>query len=88
MLASSQLSHDGSTERFSRMRHSFGVLGAAENVAVACGHGDRSAGVLYRGWLESEGHRANLEGDFDLSGLGVASDGDCVYATQLFGKTP
>ncbi|MEM9407054.1 MAG: CAP domain-containing protein [Acidobacteriota bacterium] len=88
MLRSQQLSHDGSAERFERIRQSLSSLAAAENVAMACGHGPRTAQTLFEGWRESDGHRRNLEGDFDVSGISVASDGECAFATQLFGKTP
>ncbi len=36
-------------------------------------------------WLESEGHRANIEfTDFALTGIGVAANGNEIYAAGLF----
>ena len=38
-------------------------------------------------WLESRGHRKNLEGSFELTGIGAASNGEgSVFITQIFVK--
>ena len=45
----------------------------------------RFAKTAIEGWLNSEGHRANiLSPDFDRSGIGVALNGTTAYATQVF----
>jgi uncharacterized protein YkwD len=37
------------------------------------------------GWLNSPGHRRNIEGDFRLTGIGIAKRSDgMVYFTQIF----
>jgi uncharacterized protein YkwD len=42
-----------------------------------------------RGWMNSEGHRANILGaQYDRAGVGVAINGPYVYATQLFWGPP
>jgi uncharacterized protein YkwD len=58
--------------------------GAAENVAYNKGHADPATQAV-QGWLKSPGHKANIEGKFNQTGIGVAvnSKGE-VYFTQLF----
>ena len=41
------------------------------------------------GWLESPGHRRNIEGSYDLTGVGIAQGpGGEYFLTQLFVRTP
>lgn len=41
------------------------------------------------GWLESPGHRRNIEGSYDLTGVGIAQGpAGAYYFTQLFVRTP
>lgn len=56
-----------------------GWSGAAENVAYGYAVGDVTAG-----WMNSEGHRKNILGDYNSIGIGV-KDG---YYTQVFAKYP
>jgi len=35
-------------------------------------------------WLQSSGHRKNIEGNFDLTGVGIAHTGDTFFFTQIF----
>lgn len=56
----------------------------AENVAVNRGYDD-PAEITVQGWIESEGHRQNMAGNFDTTGIGVAIDGEGkLYFTQIF----
>ena len=57
---------------------------AAENVAYST-RVELAAADALRSWLRSPGHRANLEGDRVITGIGAAigSDGK-IYVTQLF----
>src|SRR5262245_53357226 len=59
--------------------------GMAENVAR---HPRRRGDLPARavaGWLESSGHRRNIEGPYSLTGVGVAVSGRGeVYLTQIF----
>ena len=53
----------------------------AENVA----YGIMDAKEVVEGWLGSEGHRKNIEGDFVLTGIGVAKDAKgYIYYTEIF----
>jgi uncharacterized protein YkwD len=55
---------------------------AAENVAKS---GSVESAVAL--WLRNRGHRGNIEGDFDLTGVGVARSSDgLLYFTQIFIK--
>lgn len=74
--------HEGFRTRIDRIKKHFGALHvAAENVAS----GPMSAREVVDGWLHSPGHRRNIEGDFTLTGIGLAKRGDgMIYFTQIF----
>jgi uncharacterized protein YkwD len=57
---------------------------AAENVAYNKGYADPATQAV-QGWLKSPGHKTNIEGKFNQTGIGVAvnSKGE-VYFTQIF----
>jgi uncharacterized protein YkwD len=78
------LSHDGFNERADNLLDELNGSSAAENVAW----GHPTAKLVVKGWLESKDHRVNIEGDYDLTGIGIArgKDGE-LYYTQIFIKT-
>ncbi|WP_231590801.1 CAP domain-containing protein [Hymenobacter terrenus] len=44
-----------------------------------------TAADFVNGWLNSPGHRANIEGNFTRTGIGVAtSSTGRIYSTQIF----
>lgn len=56
---------------------------AAENVARS-----RSVERAVELWLRSRGHRRNIEGGFDVTGIGAATGPDgLIYFTQIFIKS-
>lgn len=60
-----------------------GTSAVAENVAV----GSRTAKEVVDGWLKSPGHRKNIEGNYRLTGIGVArSQNAQLYFTQIFAR--
>lgn len=60
-----------------------GAEAAAENVA----YGPTSAEEVVKMWLNSSGHRKNIEGNFNLTGIGIAQDKNGrPYYTQIFVK--
>jgi uncharacterized protein YkwD len=61
-------------------------LRAAENAASNRGFVDPAASAVGR-WISSPEHRRNIEGDFDLTGAGVAQSANGTYFfTQIFLK--
>lgn len=60
-----------------------GTSSTGENVA----YGRMTAFEVLTTWLKSKGHRENIEGDFNYTGVGVAKDSQgVIYYTQLFAK--
>jgi uncharacterized protein YkwD len=77
-------SHDGFDRRVQVIGKVIVYSSSAENIAYNQGHSD-PAKVAVDGWLKSPSHRRNIEGQFDLTGIGVArnSAGE-YYFTQIF----
>ncbi len=76
--------HDGFENRNSRLKKQISTMNAmAENVAF----GKLSASRVVDLWLKSSGHRKNIEGDYNATGIGIAraSNGQ-LYFTQIFIK--
>ncbi|MFZ1730910.1 MAG: CAP domain-containing protein [Bacteroidota bacterium] len=79
--------HDGFQQRVDEIKKQLNVGGAGENVAMNSGYTD-PAKVAFDGWLKSDGHRANIEGNYDLTGVGVSQSSDgAYYLTQIFVKS-
>lgn len=53
---------------------------AGENIA----YGQRSAEEVMNAWMNSDGHRANILGDYDYIGIGVYEKGGVIYWSQFF----
>ncbi|MBE9030534.1 CAP domain-containing protein [filamentous cyanobacterium LEGE 11480] len=78
-------SHQGFSSRVRATRLNF--RSAAENVGYNQGYRN-PVDVAVKGWLRSPGHKRNIEGDFNVAGIGVSrnSQGE-VYFTQVFLKS-
>lgn len=77
-------SHDGFEQRGRSIEQVITNHGISENVAYNQGYADPIAEAL-QGWIASEGHRRNLEGQFDLTGIGVAQNSrGQFFFTQIF----
>ncbi len=75
--------HDGSDERGDLLFDETGAIRFGENVAV----GQITAEEVMQSWLDSPGHRSNIEGDFTHLGVGVVEDSEGTpYYTQIFLK--
>jgi|SRR5579871_2734382 len=76
--------HSGLQNRMNAIAKRLGrITATGENVAS----GQMSAKEVVDGWLHSPGHRRNIEGDFTLTGIGIAKDKRGVlYYTQIFTK--
>jgi uncharacterized protein YkwD len=82
-----RLSHEGFNERMVRIKKKVDFFGGAENVAFNEGIKDPTRETVET-WLKSSGHRSNMEGGYDLTGVGVAKGkGGRYYFTQIFIKT-
>lgn len=80
MIAASQISHDNFVYRKNALQNN-GAESVAENVAF----GYDTAETLVHAWLNSQGHKATIEGPFTHSGFGVVESADGkMYFTQLF----
>ncbi|PSB55712.1 CAP domain-containing protein [Chamaesiphon polymorphus CCALA 037] len=84
MARSGNMSHDGFNERVASVAKTIVYRNAAENVAYNMGYGQPDL-VAVQGWIESPGHKKNMTGQFDLTGIGVArgAKGE-YYFTQIF----
>lgn len=77
--------HDYFSDRikkiYSRIPH---CNGGAENIAFNY----RDGNVVVKQWLSSPGHKRNIDGNYNLTGIGVSRDANGkMYFTQLFIKT-
>jgi uncharacterized protein YkwD len=84
LTGKSPFGHDGFRKRIDLISGWLGKLEvAAENVAS----GPMDAREVVDGWLHSPGHRRNILGDFQLTGIGVAeARNGMIYFTQIFVK--
>lgn len=56
-------------------------MGAAENVA----YNYKTASIVVNGWLKSPGHKRNIDGNYNQTGIGVVRDKQGrLYFTQMF----
>ncbi len=77
-------SHQGFDERVSAIRRQLSYRAAAENVAFNQGYSNPSKQAV-DGWIKSNGHRVNIEGQYNLTGVGVVKNAkNGYYFTQLF----
>ena len=78
--------HDGLQERAAVIGTSIAIAGLAENIS----RHDRSSGFVdaaMKKWLTSPLHKKNIDGDYDLAGVGAAQDAKgVIYFTQVFVK--
>ncbi|MBR9975902.1 MAG: CAP domain-containing protein [Bacteroidetes bacterium] len=80
-------SHDGFPERVEAIKKEINIAGAGENVAMNSGYTDPARAAV-DAWIKSDSHRANIQGDYDLTGVGVAqSSRGGYYLTQIFAKS-
>ncbi len=76
--------HDDFLARADALRAVMACRHAGENVALQGGYRDAAQTAL-DGWLDSPGHRRNIEGRFVMTGVGAVTDGaGILYVTQLF----
>jgi uncharacterized protein YkwD len=79
------LGHQGFDQRAAAVERVDTFNEIAENVALNDYRRERTVAVAMRGWLASEHHLANIEGPYNITGVGVARarDGTFFY-TEIF----
>jgi uncharacterized protein YkwD len=78
------LGHDGFGARVEALGRVMSCARSAENVALSRGHHNPASDVVDR-WLRSRGHRTNIEGSYEATGVGVAlNPNGAIYFTQIF----
>lgn len=77
--------HQYFTTRIKRLRTQINNSNAgAENIA----YNYKNAQDVVKNWLRSPGHKKNIDGNYNLTGIGVARDNKGkLYFTQIFLKT-
>lgn len=81
MIKEQQVSHDNFYQRSTRLKDNPGAEAVAENVAYAFS----SAQSVVNAWLNSEGHREVIEGDFTNFDISAEKDKDGKwYYTNIF----
>ncbi len=90
-LNSGNISHDGFPyERVKVLKQDFPNASwgfFAENVAMSSGKLDDPEAVgqsIVKMWANSEGHLKNMLGNYRYLGVGIATSGNKIYATQIF----
>ncbi|MBD2741235.1 CAP domain-containing protein [Coleofasciculus sp. FACHB-1120] len=79
-------SHNGFEQRAKAIDKSISYSGASENVAYNQGFSDPAKQAV-EGWLKSPGHLKNIQGQYDLTGVGIAKNAKGeYYLTQIFIK--
>ncbi|MFL1897002.1 CAP domain-containing protein [Aquimarina sp. 2-A2] len=81
MIEKSAISHDNFDARFTKLRSEVNATNAAENVASF----QPTAQSVVTAWLNSSGHRKNIEGNFVFTGISAVKDSEGrYYYTQIF----
>lgn len=84
MIANNVVNHNDFTARSSNITSVLGAKKVGENVA----YNYKTPEAALKAWLDSQGHRENIEGDFTHFGLSVTTDPATgkKYYTNIFVK--
>ena len=83
MIEKNQLSHDLFDQRFQNLVDVLGAIKVGENVA----YNFYSPQDALNAWLNSPGHKANIEGDYTHFGVSIRENANGVtYYTNMFMK--
>ena len=78
------LGHDRFEKRKEIISRVLSFVATAENVASVQGYSDCAQSVV-KIWLEGITHKENIEGNYTLTGIGIAKDAQgTYYFTQIF----
>ncbi|MGV0024312.1 CAP domain-containing protein [Phormidesmis priestleyi] len=76
--------HQGFEPRIKEIGKTIALRAAAENVAYNMGYKDPVTQAV-QGWLKSPGHLRNIQGQYNLTGIGVSKNAkNEIYFTQIF----
>ncbi|WP_419418958.1 CAP domain-containing protein [Legionella sp. D16C41] len=71
-----------------RIKHLYSVIKGARAGAENVAYNYKTAKIVTDGWIKSPGHRKNIMGNYNLTGIGIAYDKEGkIYYTQLFIRT-
>lgn len=76
--------HEGADERGRVLLGIIRYSEFGENVSGNNYDAASTARAAVTGWLNSPRHRANIEGTFDTTGIGIAHGGSTFFFTQIF----
>lgn len=77
-------SHQGFEQRVKAISRVIPYRASAENVAFNQGYSNPVEQAV-AGWIKSPGHRVNIEGEYNLTGIGVVKNAKGeYYFTQIF----
>lgn len=77
--------HDGFEARRRHISKMIPLRGIAENIGMNDFPPSNTVRAAVSGWLGSRGHRENIEGRYDLTGVGIVRDARGAYSyTQIF----
>ncbi len=83
MISKGQISHDGFSKRSDYLKENDNSKIMAENVAI----GYATAKAVVDGWISSDGHRKNIEGDYTHFNVTAKQDNSGTwYYTNIFIK--
>lgn len=84
MIDNNVVNHNNFQQRSDVLIDLFGAIKVGENIA----YNYQSAESVVSAWLNSSGHRANIEGDFTHMGISMTTDPDTgkKYFTNIFMK--
>jgi uncharacterized protein YkwD len=81
MISINEINHDNFDAKFKVLKEKENARTMGENVAA----GYRDAESVMKGWLESQGHRENIEGNYTHIGIAaIKNDRGQYYYTQIF----
>ncbi len=81
MVKNKVVSHDNFPVRYANLVNGIGAKAVSENIAF----GYRTAGAAVKAWINSDGHRKNLEGNYTHFGISVSQDEEGRnYYTNIF----
>ncbi|WP_424494031.1 CAP domain-containing protein [Salinimicrobium sp. GXAS 041] len=81
MIQKNEVCHDNFPSRYTELVNSVGAKAVSENV----GYGYHSAEAVVKAWINSDGHRKNMEGELTHFGISVKEDASGkLYFTNIF----